>query len=136
MDAQQALDDLMEISSQVEAAVVVGVGGEPLASTLPAERGEALARAAARLLDASGPTTEGRELAQVEASTGEGSLFVVRDGDRTIAAATGPLPTTGLVLYDLRTCLRSLAQDEPEPEPAKPRRRRKQTDEEGAGAAS
>ena len=39
--------------------------------------------------------------------------FVLREGGWTIAATTGPQPTAGLVVYDLRTCLREL--DEPEP---------------------
>jgi hypothetical protein len=46
-----------------------------------------------------------------------GSVFVVRDGDRLIAATTTPEPTVGLVFYDLKTCLRSID------EPKRPRRR-------------
>ena len=125
MDAQQALDDLMEISSQVEAAVLVGPDGAPLATTLPADRGERLARAAARMLEA-----DGRTPTQVEAATREGSVFVVRDGGRTIAATTGANPTSGLVLYDLRTCLRTLAAEQSEQ--PKPRRRRKKEETEQA----
>jgi len=41
----------------------------------------------------------------------------------TLAATTGPSPTGGLVLYDLRTCLRAL-ESAPPVEPAKPSRRR------------
>ena len=52
-------------------------------------------------------------------------MFVVRDGGRTIAATTGPAPTAGLVLYDLRTCLRQLADGESDP-PKKRRRRAKE----------
>ena len=33
---------------------------------------------------------------------------VLRDGGRTIGAATTPEPTVGLVFYDLRSCLRAL----------------------------
>ena len=36
-------------------------------------------------------------------------MFVVREGDRVIAATTGPAPTVGLVFYDLKTCLRTVA---------------------------
>ena len=35
-----------------------------------------------------------------------GSVFVVRDGERMIAATTRPEPTVGLVFYDLKHCLR------------------------------
>ena len=52
-------------------------------------------------------------MSQLEASTVTGSVFVVRDGDRLIAATTSPEPTVGLVFYDLKTCLRSI--EEPKP---------------------
>ena len=47
-------------------------------------------------------------VAQLEAATVNGSVFVVRDGGRLIAATTTPEPTVGLVFYDLKTCLRSV----------------------------
>jgi predicted regulator of Ras-like GTPase activity (Roadblock/LC7/MglB family) len=118
MDAQQALADLMEISSQVEAAVLLTGGGDVVAATLPDERARAFARAVRELVDAA--SADERTLTQLEAATGEGSVFVVREGDRLIAAATGASPTVGLVFYDLKTCLRALAA-----EPEKKRRRRK-----------
>jgi hypothetical protein len=37
-------------------------------------------------------------------------------------ATTSPEPTSGLVFYDLKTCLRSLAQPEPKPKPVRKRR--------------
>ena len=46
MDAAQALSDLTEVSSQIEAAVVLDANGKTLASTLDVGRGEELARAA------------------------------------------------------------------------------------------
>jgi predicted regulator of Ras-like GTPase activity (Roadblock/LC7/MglB family) len=124
VDPEQALADLMEISSQVEAAVLVGAGGEALAASLPPERAARLAGAAARVLDAAAAAAGGAAPAQLEAATRSGSVFVVRDGGRTLAATTEPGPTAGLVLYDLRTCLRQLADGESEPEPPKARRRR------------
>ena len=47
-------------------------------------------------------------VSQLEAATAEGSVFVVRDGGRTIVATTRPEPTVGLVFYDLKTALRSI----------------------------
>jgi predicted regulator of Ras-like GTPase activity (Roadblock/LC7/MglB family) len=122
MDAAGALADLTEISSQVEAAVVFDSDGTVLATTVPdGAPSERLVRAASDLLEAAGqqPPSSGRELTQLEAAVREGSLFVVRDADRSIVAATGPAPTSGLVFYDLRACLRALAEP-----PAKPKRRR------------
>lgn len=110
MDAQQALADLTEISSQIEAAVVFDDQGKVAGSTLSEGRGaDELAKAAAALLAAAeGVRTGESVLTQLEVSTGEGSVFVVRDGKTSIAATTGGNPTAGLVFYDLKSALRSV----------------------------
>ena len=129
MDAASALADLTEISSQVEAAVVLDDAGAVVASTVDdAERSARLARAALDLLDAAGKRLEqgGRSLTQLEAALREGSVFVAREEGRSIVATTSAEPTSGLVFYDLKTCLRSLAQPE-QSEPARPKRRTAKT---------
>ena len=79
-------------------------------------------RRTARRGRAAGWSTAAEELRpgrlQLEAATVAGSVFVVRDGDRLIAATTSPEPTVGLVFYDLKTCLRSI--DAPEAEARAP----------------
>ena len=130
MDAAQALTDLTEISSQIEAAVVLDAEGATLASTLDDQRTPEFAQVVQELLAAvkrAAGNDEG-ELAQAEIATGEGSVFLVRDEQRTIAATTGPEPTVGLVFYDLKSCLRSFAEEKP-----KPRTRKKK--DEGDGEA-
>jgi predicted regulator of Ras-like GTPase activity (Roadblock/LC7/MglB family) len=114
MDAHAALEKLTEVSQQVEAAVVFEVG-EPLASTLGPEQAAHFAELVARILAAVDEVEGETPVLQVEAATGDGSVFLVRDGDTAVAAATAPTPVPGLVMYDLRTCLRALA---PEREPA------------------
>ena len=114
-EAQTALTELTEISSQVEAAVLFD-GNGVTAATLADDAGARLASAARALLESAERLREG-ELAQVEAAIGEGSLFVARDGERMIAAVTSPEPTAGLVFYDLKSCLRRAA------EKPKPKRR-------------
>jgi predicted regulator of Ras-like GTPase activity (Roadblock/LC7/MglB family) len=104
-DGKTALSELTEISSQVEAAVLFGVDGKVVASTLPDTRAEQFASSAKALFDDAGRAGSG-ELTQLEAATADGSLFVVRDGDLLIAASTGAEPTSGLVFYDLKACLR------------------------------
>ena len=118
MDAQQALADLTEISSQIEAAVVFDDKGKVVGSTLA--DGNALAKGAAELLAAADELKTGdAPLTQLEIATGDGSLFVVREGKTTIAATTAPEPTVGLVFYDLKSALRSA---KPKPRPrAKPK---------------
>jgi predicted regulator of Ras-like GTPase activity (Roadblock/LC7/MglB family) len=113
MDAAQALEGLTEISSQIEAACLFDSGGAEIATTL---RDDAAARrfveaARALLTEAQSMPrdADAGPLAQLEAATLDGSVFVVLDGDRAVAAATKPEPTVGLVFYDLKSCLRALA---------------------------
>ena len=111
MDAQQALADLTEISSQIRAAVVFDETGGVAGSTLEdAARAGALASGAAELLAVADGIKggDGAELTQLEAATEEGSVFVVRQGATRIAATTGVDPTVGLVFYDLKSALRNL----------------------------
>jgi len=123
MDAAQALEELAELSSQVDRAVVIRADGSVLAATPDDAAGaagaERLARAALDLVatafDLHGTP---QEVSRVDVELGEGALFVVREGGRTIAATTGPRPTTGLVVYDLRTCLQRIGEE------PKPKRRR------------
>ncbi len=125
MDAAGALADLTEISSQVEAAVVLDDTGAVVASTLDdAERAARLARAALDLLAAADRRFESgtRVLTQLEAALREGSVFVVREKGRSIVATTSPDPTSGLVFYDLKTCLSSLGELQ-----ARPKRRSTKT---------
>jgi predicted regulator of Ras-like GTPase activity (Roadblock/LC7/MglB family) len=114
MNAQQALADLTEISSQIQAAVVFDDKGKVAGSTHA--DGEAFAKAAADLLAAAEELRTGDSpLTQLEIATAEGSVFIVRQDRATIAATTSADPTVGLVFYDLKSALRSV-------EPAKPKR--------------
>jgi predicted regulator of Ras-like GTPase activity (Roadblock/LC7/MglB family) len=127
MDAAQALADLTEISSQIEGAVLFDEGGVVLGSTLgDDEAAQGVAKAATELLDGASRFRSEGSITQLEASTAGGSVFVVRDGARRIAATTGPAPTVGLVFYDLKSCLRNA---EAEPPKAKRPRRLKPDDE-------
>src|SRR5215210_8603592 len=116
MDAAQALADLTEISTQIQAALIADEKGAILASTFADDATAGpVARSALELLAAAEDT--GRDgtvrLTQVLAATGAGSVFVVRGDDRIALAITGPEPTVGLVFYDLKTCLRLSAAEKP-----------------------
>jgi predicted regulator of Ras-like GTPase activity (Roadblock/LC7/MglB family) len=119
-EAQTALAELTEISSQVDAAVLFDSDGTVAAATVPEERAARFASDARALLEAAENVRSG-ELTHVEAATALGSLFVVRDGERLIAASTPPEPTAGLVFYDLKSCLRRAA------EKPRPKRQRART---------
>ena len=121
MDAQQALVDLTEVSSQIQTAIVFDDKGKVVGSTLP--NGDVLARAATELLATAEELKTGdSRLTQLEVATGEGSVFVVREGKTCIAATTGADPTVGLVFYDLKSALRSVEKAPPKRKPARPRK--------------
>jgi hypothetical protein len=125
--ADQALADLTEISSQVEAAALFDAKGNVRASTLG--QPETFVRSVQNLL-AAAREARGGSLSQLEAATAAGSVFVLRDGDAYIAATTGPEPTVALVFYDLKTALRAAG-----PAPKK-RAPRKKKEPEGEGDAA
>ena len=130
MDAAQALTELMELSSQVEAAVVLGSDGavDRVESRTGRAIAETLAGTALELVGAAFELGSKQEVTRVEVELADGAIFVLSEGGRTVAAKTGPEPSAGLVVYDLRTCLRSIedepkrkrtsrkAKDDPEPE--------------------
>jgi predicted regulator of Ras-like GTPase activity (Roadblock/LC7/MglB family) len=115
VDAEQALADLTEISSQIQAAVIFDESGKVAASTFAdRERGAELARAAGELLAAAERVGAGNgTLVQLEIATLDGSVFLVREGKTRIAAITAPEPTVGLVFYDLKSALRQVRTPKP-----------------------
>lgn len=106
VDAAQAITDLTEISPQVQRVVVIAADGSLIGSNGDASTAQRLVEGAQRLIGAAEELRPG--VSQLEAATVSGSVFVVRDADRLIAATTTPEPTVGLVFYDLKTCLRSI----------------------------
>jgi predicted regulator of Ras-like GTPase activity (Roadblock/LC7/MglB family) len=130
VDAAQAISDMTEISPQVRSVVVTAADGSILGSNLADEAAATrLADGAKRLVETAASFRP--DVAQLEAATTSGSVFVVRDGDRMIAATTTPEPTVGLVFYDLKTCLRAI-----DAEPAKPAPRRTAKEKEEGDAAA
>ena len=105
MDANRAIADLTEISPQVRDVVIVDAEGALTGTNAPSRVAERLADAGRRLVEAA-DALRPAPVAQLEVATKTGSVFVVRDGERMIAATTSAEPTVGLVFYDLKTCLR------------------------------
>ena len=129
MNADQALAELRELSSQIARAVVLDEDGGIVAGTdADATATQHLAEAAQALVAAAGELhgTSG-DVSRAEVELSEGGFFVLREGGRTIAATTGPEPTAGLVVYDLRTCLGSI-----DVKPKRRRTTRKKADEEAS----
>ena len=127
MEPAQALAELRELSSQITSAVVLDADGAVLASSPEgAASATALAASALELVAAASDLGQARDVTRVEVELDEGAFFVVREGERTVAATTGPNPTSGLVVYDLRTCAQSIRSEEPK------RRRARKPKEEAA----
>jgi predicted regulator of Ras-like GTPase activity (Roadblock/LC7/MglB family) len=141
MDAAQALADLTEISTQIEAAVILDSSGTVLASSMTeAARSDAVARAARELFTAAEESMGGADarekLVQLQAVIPDACVFAVRDDDRVLAAVTTPDPTVGLVFYDLKTCLRHVAGESLTPKPkarSGSKKAEKAASEEGSG---
>ena len=126
MEPNEALAELLTLSSQIVDVAILGGSGFVLASSGTPERGEQLARIAAELLAAAADVRPDGEIARVEVGLEGGSVFVVTEGGRSAVARTVPQPTAGLVVYDLRTALHRL--DEAEPAKATRKRKRRAAD--------
>jgi predicted regulator of Ras-like GTPase activity (Roadblock/LC7/MglB family) len=116
MDAADALAELKSLSTQIQVVVLAGRDGSVTAATVADDRAVRLGQLARDLVAGADSVRGdlGRDaLAQLQAATPEGSVFVVVDGDRLAVATTGADPTVGLVFYDLKTLLRQLAAAEP-----------------------
>ena len=115
MEPAEALAELKDLSTQIEVVALTSRSGELEASTAEGQPAVKLARLAADIVGQADRVRGdlGREpLAQLEAATPDGCLFVVVDADRLAVATTGPDPTVGLVFYDLKTLLRQLGRED------------------------
>ena len=116
MDAAQALQELMALSSQITAAIALDADGSVLAVSPenPAATASLTSSTLELVAAASDLGRDNGEVTRVEVELDDGAFFVVREGGRVVAATTGPKPTSGLVIYDLRTCAQAI--DAPEEE--------------------
>jgi predicted regulator of Ras-like GTPase activity (Roadblock/LC7/MglB family) len=112
VEATRALADLVEISPQIEAAAVVTGDGAAAGSVgVPEGRATVLAGVVRELLDrAASFRSDGGRVTQLQASLGDGEVFVVSGEDgNAIVAVAGGRPAPGLVFYDLKRCLARLS---------------------------
>ena len=112
--ASSALAELLEVSPQVDAAVILERDGGRTLASAPAASDRMASRlgdTCAKILAAAerARTELGREpVSQIEVATPDGHVFVVADSTWIVAAVTDADPTVGLVFYDLKTALRSV----------------------------
>lgn len=117
--AASALEELLEVSPQVDAAVIVERDGGRLVASAPStsdRMADRLGATCIRILEAAEQARRelGREpVVQVEVATPDGHVFVVADSTWIVAAVTDADPTVGLVFYDLKTALRTVREAQP-----------------------
>jgi hypothetical protein len=107
MTADEAIRDLLNISTDIHSVAVLGPDGDVLAcGPRPAESG--LAEAAGQLWEAASThatATDDATLDHIVVQDASGAVSMVQADGRRIAALTGAQPAVGLLLFDLRTCL-------------------------------
>jgi predicted regulator of Ras-like GTPase activity (Roadblock/LC7/MglB family) len=111
MDTASAIAELLELSTQIETVVVAAADGAVEGASVDERAAAELARLAGELLAGAEQVRAdmGRDaLAQLQAATPEGCVFLVLADGRLAVATTGADPTVGLVFYDLKTLLRQL----------------------------
>ena len=108
MTGEQALEQLLDVSEDVVAAVVFEVNGDPIGATVDAEEARSVAATAGAMLAYADSLRAEPSTERLEAVTADGSIFVVRKGSRAVVAATGRDPVAGLVYHDLRAVLENV----------------------------
>ena len=109
-DVQAAFEEMMDISTDIDQAVIFGEAGV-LASNLEESAQEAAvgrARELVRLAVARAGEMGSQPFTQLAIDTGDGYVFLSRDQEEglTIMATGKKGSRVGLALYDLKTCLR------------------------------
>ena len=108
MTGDQALTELLDVSEDVVAAVILDSEGKPVAATVGEEEARSAAEIAVAMLAYADALRTEATAGRLEAVTADGHVFVLRADAGTIVAATGRDPVAGLVLHDLRATLRKL----------------------------
>ena len=103
-----ALRYLDELSTDIRAAVLIDRGGA-LAAASEGAAGERLRELTLELLErADGAAPFEGPVAQLEATTADGSVFAVRGEGWTIGVVAGRFALPSLMFYDLRSVLSDL----------------------------
>ncbi len=105
MTGDQALQELLDVSEDVVGAVIFDLKGEAIGATVGAEDARSAVETAGAMLAYADALRTKPSAERLEAVTADGSVFVVRKGNRAVVAATGRDPVAGLVYHDLRAAL-------------------------------
>ena len=104
-----ALDYLGELSTDIEAVVVLDRDGRVAAATGDDDdRNERMRELFAALLDRAAEAAPDSGVDQLEVTTAEGSVFAVRGSEWTVGVVAGRRPLASLMFYDLRNVVSEL----------------------------
>ena len=107
MTVDEAIRDLLNISTDIHSVVVLGPDRDALACG-PGAAASGMAAAADRLwaaASARATAVDDAALDHIVVQDAAGAVAVLQADGRRIAALTGAQPAVGLLLFDLRTCL-------------------------------
>jgi predicted regulator of Ras-like GTPase activity (Roadblock/LC7/MglB family) len=117
-----ALDYLGELSTDIEAVVVLDRDGRVAAATGDDEdRNERMRELFTALLDRAADAAPGTGIDQLEVTTAEGSVFAVHGREWTVGVVAGRKPLASLMFYDLRNVVSELGDGSAASEEAGPR---------------
>jgi predicted regulator of Ras-like GTPase activity (Roadblock/LC7/MglB family) len=105
--ADEAVHDLLNVSTDIQAVALLGPEGDVVAAGPGAPTAD-LGAAAVRLWEtarASAAALAGSPLDHVVVHDASGAVALLAAHGRRIVAVTAPRPAVGLLLFDLRTCL-------------------------------
>jgi hypothetical protein len=128
-EAELAIAMLIDMSVDVRGCAVLGSSGEPLASSGDGERWSEAARALLAAADGAG----GEAAASVHVATEDGEVFAARRGELAMVAVADRYALASLMLSDLRSMLRDLAEGRGVPDRRKPHPGELDASEAGAG---
>src|SRR3954470_16968529 len=104
-----ALDYLGELSTDIEAVVVLDRDGRVAAATGDDDdRSERMRELFTALLERAADAAPGAGVDQLEVTTAERSVFAVRGRDWTVGGGAGRKPLASLMFYDLRNVVSEL----------------------------
>ncbi len=104
MTIDEAIRELLDVSTDVTAIAVLDESGRILASG-PGSAGASASEAAAALWEAAGRSAAPAGLEHVVVPVPDGAVALVQAHGRRAVAVTGPRPAVALLVFDLRTCL-------------------------------
>jgi hypothetical protein len=103
-----ALRYLLELSTDIRVALLLSPEGDLLAAAPERPRDSALRSAVELVRSVANAAGNNAPTLEADLRLERGSVFLVRERDRTLVCVTGPFALPGLILHDMRAVLDDL----------------------------